>query len=394
MQWRKGLHGEPRTPGSLARLPLADVLVGLVLAVAAAVDSARNDAFVHPWTELVAVGSVAGLMVRRRAPLAMALVSAICFAAYGALPATETPMWTFLGVLLIGFSAGAHLSGRRRVLGLAALVAATYAVQLLDSIRGSAGDLTWTEIYLTPPVLILAPALAGALLQRSRLQSAELRRLAEELTAERERHAEAAAAAERHRIARELHDVISHSVSVMVVQAGAAEKLLPEDSPARTQVHAVRETGKGALAELRRQLGLLREGDAVSGVAPMPGLGDLARLAESMRADLEISGDLEDVGAPGLELAAYRVVQEALTNARRHANGGPVHVRVERAPGTLVITVRDSGGGPADAELRGAGQGLRGLRERVELYGGHVEAGPRADGPGWQVHAELPVASA
>ncbi len=379
---------------SVGGLPVADVVVGLALGAAGAVDSARNDAFLHPWTEVFALLSMAPLVVRTRAPLTMVLTCAAFFTAYGAMPGTETPLWTFLGVLLIGFSAGAHLSGSRRVVGLAVLVAATYAVQIIDSVRGSAGELTWGEIYLTPPVIILAPALAGMLLQRSRRQTAEVRRLAEELTVERERHAEAAAAAERNRIARELHDVISHSVSVMVVQAGAAEKLLPGGSPAREQVHAVRETGKGALAELRRQLGLLREGGSASGVAPMPGLGDLARLTESMQAELEVSGDLEAVDSPGLELAAYRVVQEALTNARRHANGGPVHVRVERAPTALAITVVDSGGAPVEPDLRGAGQGLRGVRERVALYGGRLEAGPRTDAPGWRLHAELPVGPA
>lgn len=376
---------------AVAGLPLADVLVGLALAVAAAVDTARNGALVHPWTELFAVASVAPLILRTRAPLLMSVLVAVAFLGYGAMPDTDTPMWTFVGILLIAFSAGAHLAGRRRVLGLTALVASTYVVQVLDAARGSAGPLTWAEIYLTPPVLVLAPAFAGTLLQRSRHQTAEVRRLAEELEAEREGHAKAAAEAERSRIARELHDVISHSVSVMVVQAGAAERLLPDGSPARDQVHAIRETGKGALAELRRQLGLLRTGDSGAGVAPMPGLGDLARLAESMRADLDVVGDLGTIDAPGLELAAYRVVQEALTNARRHANGGPVQVRVARSSSALAITVLDSGGGPPTGTLVGAGQGLRGVRERVALYGGHVEAGPRSDARGWRLHAELPV---
>lgn len=379
---------------AVAGLPLADVLVGLALAVAAAVDTARDGALTHPWTELFAVAAVAPLILRTRAPLLMSVLVALAFDGYGLMPGTGTPLWTFFGILVIAFSAGAHLAGRGRVVGLAALVASTYVVQIVDAARGSAGPLTWAEIYLTPPVLVLAPAFAGVLLQRSRRQTAEVRRLAEELEAEREGHARAAAEAERSRIARELHDVISHSVSVMVVQAGAAERLLPEGSPTRDQVHAIRETGKGALAELRRQLGLLRAGDAEAGVAPMPGLGDLARLAESMQADLHVSGDLGAIEAPGLELAAYRVVQEGLTNARRHANGGPVQVRVERSDEALAITVLDAGGGPAQGALRGAGQGLRGVRERVALYGGRVEAGPRDDGPGWRLRADLPVAQA
>ena len=380
-----------RPPWSVAGLPAYDLAVGLVLATAAAIDTAGRPDVVHPWTDALAIGAVAPLALRTRAPLAMALTSAMCFAGYAAMPATGTPMWSFLGILLIGFSAGAHLGGRRRVLALVALVLATYVVQLLDAARGSDGDLSWAEVYVTPPVIILAPALAGVLLRRSRRQTAELRRLTEELSEEREAHAQAAAAAERNRIARELHDVISHSVSVMVVQAGAAERLLPDDSPARAQVHAVRETGKEAMAELRRQLGLLRDGAGGGDVAPMPGLKDLARLADTMHADLRTEGDLEVGGSPGLELTVYRVVQEALTNARRHADGGPVQVCVERRPEALEITVLDAGGGPATPRVLGTGTGLRGLEERVRLYGGWLDAGPRDDAPGWKLHAELPL---
>lgn len=376
---------------SLVGLPAGDLTVGLVLCVAAAVDTARNPAYLHPWTDLFAVCTMAPLVLRTRAPLVMSHCAALAFTAYAAMPATGTPMWAFVGILLLGFSAGAHLRGRRRLVGLAALIAATYVVQVLDAARGSEGDLTWAAIYVTPPVIVLAPALAGMLLQRSRQQTAQLRRLADELAAERERHERAAAAAERNRIARELHDVISHSVSVMVVQAGAAAQLLPDGSPARAQVQAVRETGKEALAELRRQLGLLRHGRADDAVAPMPGLRDVPRLAASMHAELELAGEPGEVDSPGLELAAYRVVQEALTNARRYADGGPVHVRLARWPSAVEITVLDSGGGPALGGVPGTGNGLRGVRERVALYGGHVEAGPRADGPGWRVHAVLPV---
>jgi signal transduction histidine kinase len=370
-------------------LPLPDAVLGVALAVAAVVDTVANGALTHPWTEVLAALTMAPIAWRTRAPLGMALTVAAAFAAYGAMNGTGTPMWSFLGVLVIGFSVGAHLDSRRRALALTALVASTYAVQLMDAAR-AVGQLTWGEVYFTPPVIILAPAAAGWLLQRARRQTAEVQRLAAELTAERGRHAEAAALAERSRIARELHDIISHSVSVMVVQAGAAENLLPDDHPARVQVRAVRDTGREALAELRRQLGLLRTGGA-SPVAPMPGLGDLPRLADSMGAMLEAVGDLPGTGSPGLELAAYRVVQEALTNARRHANGGPVQVRLVRRPDVLELIVLDEGGGPADPGARGTGHGLAGLRERVALYGGTVEAGPRRDGPGWQVHARLPL---
>ena len=308
-------------------VPVIDVLIPGGLAVAALLDTAGSGSLVHPWTEVWAVLTTAPIALRTRAPLVMALTVAVGLVGYAAMPATGTPMWCFLGVLVIGFSVGAHLDGRRRWVGLAVLVASTYAVQLIDAARGI-DELTWGEVYLTPPVIILAPAFAGWLLQRSRRQTADVRRLAAELAAERDRHAETAALAERSRIARELHDVISHSVSVMVVQAGAAENMIAPDDPARAAVRAVRDTGREALAELRRSARPAARDGADRSAAPMPALRDLPRLAEARSAaDLETVGDVAGIDLPGLELAAYRVVQEALTNARRHANGGPVRVR-------------------------------------------------------------------
>jgi signal transduction histidine kinase len=240
-------------------------------------------------------------------------------------------------------------------------------------------------VWISPLVIVGAPAFAGSLLQRSRSQTEEVRRLAGELERERRRHAEAAATAERHRIARELHDVISHSVSVMVVQAGAAEQVLPE-GPARSQVHAIRETGKEALAELRRQLGLLRDGVA-DPVSPLPGLAELPALVATSGGRLTVTG-LDGPLPAGLELAAYRIVQEALTNAARHAHGSAPEVAVTRAGDRLELAVTDSGG---RSQGGGTGHGLMGMRERVAAYGGQVTAGPAPEGPGWQVRAWLPI---
>ncbi len=273
-------------------------------------------------------------------------------------------------------------------LAFALLLSSTYVVQIVIAQRPG-GDTAFADVYLSP-IALMAPVLGGLLLRRSRRQSAELRRLAAELAAERQRHLRAAAMAERHRIARELHDVISHSVSVMVVQAGAAEQQLPEDSPAREQLHAVRRTGKEALTELRRQLGVLRESPDES-PEPLPLLTDVADLAEQPGVTLEYDEAAIGDVAPGLALAAYRIVQECVTNARKHAAGAAVHVRVGRDLEGLAVDVTNGPGGVAARVERG-GHGLVGMRERAQMYAGHLEAGHNQEG-GWTVRARLPTSA-
>jgi signal transduction histidine kinase len=261
-----------------------------------------------------------------------------------------------------------------------------YDVQIVTSHRPG-GDTAIGDVYVSPMVLLL-PVAGGMLLRRSRRQSAELARLGAELAAEREAHAEAAAAAERSRIARELHDVISHAVTVMVVQAGAAEQLLVDDHPARARVRAIRGAGKEALGELRRQLGLMRAG-AHASPSPLPGLAQLSDLAGSSGARLTMAEDVPEQVPPGLALTAYRLVQEALTNANRHAPGAAVEVRVGWCGEELLVEVEDDGLGASAA--CGSGHGLRGMQERVEMYGGELDVGPCRDGRGWRVAARLPI---
>ena len=185
--------------------------------------------------------------------------------------------------------------------------------------------------------------------------------------------------------------MISHSVSVMVVQAGAAEQLLPEDSPAREPLLAVRRTGKEALTELRRQLGVLREDSPESTTTPLPVMSDVRTLAAGDGVTLELDDTVGEV-PPGMALAAYRVVQEALTNAHRYAAGAPVRVRVVREGDELDVDVVN-GPGRCRSDTVGGGHGLAGMRERVELYAGRLEAGATDDG-GWRVRARMPMPSA
>ncbi|MGI9155409.1 MAG: sensor histidine kinase [Marmoricola sp.] len=367
-------------------LPVLDVLLAGVLVVAAAFSQAADPHVPQPWISIVATIWTGGVVLRTVAPFAMVVVASLGAVGYAAFPVHTTLLVSFVTLLVVGFSAGANLAGRRLWLAEGLLVCSTYVVQIATAQRPG-GDTGFGDVYVSPLVLIGVPVVGGMLLRRSRHQTAELRRLGSELTSEREEHARDAAAAERNRIARELHDVISHSVSVMVVQAGAAEQQLPAESPAREQLLAVRRTGKEALTELRRQLGVLREGPNES-PTPMPSLADVAGLANDSGATLEYDAATLCEVPPGMSLAAYRVVQESLTNARRHAAGAPVRVWVGRDDDRLVVDVVN-GPGHALTDGLGGGHGITGMRERVAMYAGRLEAGPTSEG-GWGVHARLP----
>jgi signal transduction histidine kinase len=215
------------------------------------------------------------------------------------------------------------------------------------------------------------------------------------LEREREERDRAAVAAERLRIARELHDVVAHAMSVIAVQAGMGRHVIDTDVAAAADALGVIEsTSRDALVEMRRMLGVLRHGDEAAALRPMPGLGDIpALVAETRRAGLGVTlastGAVGDLPA-GVDLAAYRVVQEALTNVIKH--GGPVaHVRVAWSDGGVELEVTDdgrAGSGPRPEP----GHGLLGMRERVAVCGGSLEAAPRPGG-GYRVHASLPGAA-
>jgi signal transduction histidine kinase len=269
---------------------------------------------------------------------------------------------------------------------------------------------------LTAIFVVLPAAAAGLGLRELRRRladsTARLRRAADEAAAATKR----ALAAERARIASELHDVVTHNVSVMIVQAGAARKILASSPPdAETALLAVEATGREAMAELRNLLGLLspaadgrdtaaagpRPGGGPAALGPQPGLGELDGLigrvsAAGLPVELRVSGACQPL-SPGADLAAYRVVQEGLTNVLRHAGPATATVGVEWGE-ELVITVSDDGCGSGPVNGHGTadgggvtlGRGLLGLRERLALYGGELVAGPRPGG-GWQVRAVMPA---
>ncbi len=233
----------------------------------------------------------------------------------------------------------------------------------------------------------------GRTLRQRRLQAARLQDLAAQLELEREERAQTAVAEERSRISRELHDVVAHSVSVMVVQAQAAQRLLQgEQQEARQALTSIETTGRQALVEMRRLLGILRRTDEEPALAPQPSLKHLDALIEQVReaglpVELRVEGAADPL-PPGVDLSAYRIVQEALTNTLKHA--GPSHARVaiHYRSDEIELEISDDGVGNVNGD--GSGQGLIGMRERVALYSGVLHSG-RQNGGGYLVRARLPL---
>jgi len=315
---------------------------------------------------------------RRRAPLAVlavAIATMLLANLVSTLDAAATPA---IALVVAVYSVGAHTEGFRAsigALGVAAVVGVIAARQL------SLAD-----------VLFIAMIVGGAWLAGRAMRYRRER----ERALEREKaNAEAAIVEERTRIARELHDVVAHAISVIVLQARGGRKLLDEEpEEARQALDAIERTASHALGEMRRLLGLLRESDEQLALAPQPTLARLNDLVGQVRdaglpVELAIEGEPTDL-PPGVDLSAYRIVQEALTNALKHAGPATARVTVRYAEGELDLEVSDNGAGGANGG--GAGQGLAGIRERVAVFGGDVEAGSRPEG-GYAVRARLPYAS-
>jgi signal transduction histidine kinase len=324
------------------------------------------------------------LVLRRRRPLLAYLTVVAAIAASSlALGASEATSF-FLVALVSVYSAAANAVPRFLVLGLA--LAAIGVHELRDPRVHGVGDLVWAFGFVVLGWLF-GLAVRG---RHHRISTLELETV--RLQAAREEQARAAVAEERARIARELHDIVAHSVSVVVVQAQAGQRLVGvDDDRARETLGAIEESARGALSEMRRLLGLLRSVDE-AGREPSPGLGDLGRLVAQVR-DAGLDVTIDELGdarrlAPGVELAAYRVVQEGLTNVLKHSGGGTARVTIRHEADGIRVEVADDGGSAAPAEP--GGHGLVGIRERIELYGGSLESG-RQDTGGWVLRARLPL---
>ena len=329
------------------------------------------------------------LLLRRRFPLACfaAQVAAFLAASYAANGAAT------IAALAVGaYSLGAH--SRRRALSLAATAAAASVIAIAIVLEHGQGHAPPISPVLVPFVLLLPAWLVGGAIRVPTVRAEAMRERALRLEREREIAMAGAAAAERSRIARELHDVVAHSVSVMVVQAGAARQVLPKTPEAAGEsLLAVEASGREALRELRHLLQLLTDGPREPSLAPQPGAGQIGSLVERLVAagqpvELWITGIPRPL-PPGLDLTIFRIVQEALTNALKHAPGARTEVTLEYGDRELRLDVLDEGPSVAAPE-GGTGRGLLGMRERVAIYGGSLEAG-RRPGRGFAVRVRLPM---
>jgi signal transduction histidine kinase len=410
----------------------------LAVIVLTQVQSWTHEDHAHARTAALALLTAGPLLFRRRAPFVAPVVTAAGGVAFSLLdPAAAYDTSTMFFVLLLAaWAAGSLLDARQAGIALAAVVVCGWTVAL------RAPDVERTEaIWITLPLAGVFALSAAAARRAEQVRRAEARALRSE------EEAQAAIAEERSRITRELHDVLAHSVSVMTVQASAVRRLLtPEQEREREALLTVEETGRQALAEMRRLVGIMREENEVAALAPQPGLETLPQLVEQVRqSGLPVELTVEETGRqalaemrrlvgimreenevaalapqPGLEtlpqlveqvrqsglpveltvegtpvklpagvdLSAYRIVQEALTNTLKHA--GPAHawVAVRYAGEDVEIEVANDGKSENDG---GGGHGLVGMRERVALCGGELESGPRPGG-GYKISARLPVA--
>jgi signal transduction histidine kinase len=334
----------------------------------------------------VTVPSMAlALAWRRRRPLLvlLAVMSGVVFLSL-AYETSETWSYVFITVVAV-YSSTAYGSNPL----IAALLTASGVIvsDLRDPEVHTFGDAIWSSTLLG---LAFLAGFSGWGLQR---RSRALKRRARLLEEEEEERAAAAAAEERERIARELHDIVSHSLAIVVLQAGAAEQVLDRDpDEARRVLRSIRATGNEAVGEMSTMLGLV-SGEPPAAREPQPTLADLDGLIERTReaglpVDLSVEGHERDLPA-ALELSAYRIIQEGLTNALKHAGAAPTRVVLRYQDEVLEVEVSDDGAGKENGG--GSRRGIAGIGERVAIFGGAFEAGTRADG-GWTMWAALPLA--
>jgi signal transduction histidine kinase len=369
------IRGHPFATDAL----LASVLAALVLSE---VFTSGDYLTGSNWVYLpAAVLMTVPLAWRRRSPLVVVALVMGAFAAQSLiLDPTPTPDVELIPALIAVYSVAAH--GERWV----SFVGGGLSV---------GAGLIWLGVddFLLPVVMFGGAWFAGRLVQKRQLYAQAFAERARVLERERDANARVAAAEERVRIAREMHDVLGHSVSVMVVQAGAERLALGEERPAtREALLAIERTGREALAEMSRLLGILRkEGEGLA-LAPRPSLAQVDALVQTLRdagvpVELRVEGEQAAL-PPGVDVSAYRILQEALTNVVKHAGPARAFVVVRYGRRALEVEVTDDGRRSLNGNA--SGYGLAGMRERVELHGGTLEAGSASEG-GFTVKARLPL---
>jgi len=371
----------------MARLvpPWGDVVLAGVFVAGTAAEALTSDATGSRLAHvLFGVPGMAALAWRRRFPMTVAVVVMGSNIAIN----PDGEFSTLLALVLVSFTLGAELESPRDRIGLA-LVAVPFLTAL--SLEGLVpSDVAAALVFLGGPWAV------GVAVRERTARTTEALDRAAQLEQERDANREAAAAQERVRIARELHDIVSHSISVVAIQTQAVRyRLGPEHAREARILEEVETTAREALAEMRRLFGVLRSDGEAALLTPQPGLVELDRLLRQVRTaglpvELQVEGE-QTVLPPGIDLAAYRIIQEGLTNALRHAAAQHARICLRYLPSAVEIEVEDDGRGPPGSEgRRGGGHGLVGIRERVALYGGTVEFGP-APGGGSRLLAHLPV---
>jgi signal transduction histidine kinase len=338
----------------------------------------------NPVSVLLTIGVAVPYYFRRHAPLAVFLISEACLVALtvgdyrtGAAPA----------VLLVGvYTVAAWCDVRDRAIGVGALMIGLTVVGVvgIPGVSGVGVALNFATFA--------AAYLFGSTMRNRRLYSEQLETRASALERERNEETRRALAEERLRIAQELHDVVAHSMGVIAVQAGVGAHVIDtEPGEAKKALEAISQTSRSALVEIRRMLGVLREDQGASYV-PAPGLADLHRLVRDvasagLHAEVRVEGTTTDL-PPGVDFTAYRIVQEALTNVLKHAGRATATVMIGYEDAALRLEILDDGRG-VNGQAAPGGHGLVGMRERVGVYGGSFEAGPRTGG-GFRVAVRLP----
>jgi signal transduction histidine kinase len=333
------------------------------------------------------------LAFRRRAPLAVALLTGAAAAAQGLASNPPSVFGEYVAITLVAYTVAAHTTLVRAIAGGAAITVGIVLHDLPSREYGSAGGIA--SDLMTPIVFWGVGRAARLALARARAA----RRETEEADIRGRELAREAARDERRHLSRELHDIVTHSLGVIVLQAQGARRVLEEREPTvGTALETIEDSGRSALDEMRRLLGLLREDGERSGLAPQPRLvqaDDLARRITDAGLPVRVRVEGEPVVLEaGLDLSAYRVLQEALTNALKHAKGTGAEAVIRYRASRLELEVTDWGDGPNEANpVGGAGRGLLGMQERVAFYGGTLQHGPKPDG-GFRVLAVFPLHAA
>jgi signal transduction histidine kinase len=374
---------------------LGDALVALFLAATSVIPVLGGD---PSWGKPKSLGVTLGLLStapiawRSRRPLLAAAIVLVANGAciYAAAP-DQAAFQPFVALVLVAYSVGSRAEGRRALWVPPVLAIGAIPIFVAAVLHGQqAGNALPSYVWL------IAAWVVGRTVRSWRMKTVALEVANRELAEQREVLAQAAVTVERGRIARELHDVIAHNVSMMVVQAGAAARILDgEHAQVRDSLDVIAATGRQTVDEMRTFLGVLRTEDGQSARTPQPGLADLDRLTASVReAGLPVAVRIE--GRPcvlpqTLDLSAFRIVQESLTNALKHAGPAEAQVFVRYTDAAVELEIVDNGTPRVGSPTSSQGHGLVGMRERATVFGGELEAARNTDGRGFRVHARLPL---